>query len=201
MRKSKQETVLTRARIVEAASYEFRRNGIDRTGLNELMAAAGLTRGGFYRHFSSKDQIVTEAYAQALHSQLERIVALTADAERTKALRATVNMYLSNAQRDDPATSCPLAMLGSELARSGEETRNIATDGIRKLAEIFGTASGASTPKEATDMGLPILAMLVGALTMSRIVLDAQLSEAIITETKKATGAYKLRKAKKANTI
>ena len=84
MRKSKQETVLTRARIVEAASFEFRRNGIDRTGLNELMAAAGLTRGGFYRHFSSKDQIITEAYAQALHSQLERIVALTADAKRTK---------------------------------------------------------------------------------------------------------------------
>ena len=75
-------------------------------------------------------------------------------------------------------------MLGSELARSSEETRNIATDGIRKLAEIFGTASGALTSKEATNTGLPLLAMIVDALTMSRIVLDAQLSEAI-TETKK----------------
>jgi TetR/AcrR family transcriptional regulator, transcriptional repressor for nem operon len=201
MRKSKQETVLTRARIVEAASSEFRRNGIDRTGLNELMAAAGLTRGGFYRHFSSKDQIVTEAYAQALHSQLERIVALTADTKRTKALQAAVDMYLSNAQRDDPATSCPLAMLGSELARSSKDTRNMATDGIRKLAEILGTASGALTSKGATNTGLPLLAMLVGALTMSRVVLDAQLSEAIITETKKASSAYQRGKTKMADTI
>ena len=109
MRKSKQETVLTRARIVEAASSEYCRNGIDRTGLNELMAAAGLTRGGFYRHFSSKDQVGTQTYAQAVHSQLERIVALTAGANRTKSLRAAVNMYLSNAQRDDPTTSCQLS--------------------------------------------------------------------------------------------
>lgn len=201
MRKSKQETVLTRARIVEAASSEFRRNGIDRTGLNELMAAAGLTHGGFYRHFSSKDQIVTEAYAQALHSQLERIMALTADAKRTKALQAAVDMYLSNAQRDDPATSCPLAMLGSEVARSSEDTRNLATEGIRKLAEILGTASGASTSKEATNTGLPLLAMLVGALTMSRVALDAQLSEAIIKETKKAISSYQRRKAKTADPI
>lgn len=147
-----------------------------------MTAAAGLTRGGFHRHLSSKDQVGTQAYAQAVHSQLERIEALSGDAKRTKALQAAVNMDLSNAQRDDPATSCPLAMLG--MARSSEETRNIATDGIRKLAKILGTASGALTSHEATNTGLPLLAMLVGALTISRIVLGAELSEAIITETK-----------------
>jgi TetR/AcrR family transcriptional regulator, transcriptional repressor for nem operon len=120
------------------------------------MATAGLTRGGFYRHFSSKDQVVTEANAQAVQSQLERIVALTADANQTKALQAAVNMYLSNSQRDDPATSCPLAMLGSELARCSEETRRIATHGIKKLAEVSGTASGAQNPEEAIHSALSL---------------------------------------------
>ncbi|WP_308720799.1 TetR/AcrR family transcriptional regulator [Komagataeibacter xylinus] len=201
MKKSKQETILTRVRIVEAASSEFRRNGIDRTGLNELMAAAGLTRGGFYRHFSSKDQLVSEAYGHALQSQLDRIVALTADAKRTKALQAAVDMYLSNAQRDDPATSCPLAMLGSELPRSSEDTRSKATEGIRKFSEILGTASGASTANEAIKAGLPLLATLVGALTMSRVVLDDQLSEEIINEAKKAVSAYQRRKTTLADTV
>ncbi len=192
---------MTRVRIVEAASSEFRRNGIDRTGLNELMAAAGLTRGGFYRHFSSKDQLVSEAYGHALQSQLDRIVALTADAKRTKALQAAVDMYLSNAQRDDPATSCPLAMLGSELPRSSEDTRSKATEGIRKFSEILGTASGASTANEAIKAGLPLLATLVGALTMSRVVLDDQLSEEIINEAKKAVSAYQRRKTTLADTV
>ena len=76
MRKSRQETSETRQRIVEAASVEFRKNGIGGTGLSGLMTAAGLTHGGFYRHFQSKDQVVAEACGEAvdgLISELEEV--------------------------------------------------------------------------------------------------------------------------------
>ncbi len=68
MRKSREEAAQTRKRIVEAASCEFRKNGIVATGLNDLMKAAGLTHGGFYKHFESKDQLVAEACAEAVEA-------------------------------------------------------------------------------------------------------------------------------------
>src|SRR4030088_1371089 len=75
MRKSREEAAQTRRRIVEAASSEFRKNGIVATGLNDLMKAAGLTHGGFYKHFASKDQLVAEATTAALDGLLEGMAA------------------------------------------------------------------------------------------------------------------------------
>src|SRR5258707_7231815 len=100
MRKSKQETALTRERIVKAAAAEFRQHGIVATGLNDLMSAAGLTHGGFYKHFESKDQLVAEACAEAVETILEMLAAAS---EKGGAAAA----YLSTDHRDHPATGCP----------------------------------------------------------------------------------------------
>src|SRR5580700_5352539 len=132
MRKSREEAARTRERIVTAAAAEFRRNGIVATGLNDLMSAAGLTHGGFYKHFASKDQLVAEACAEAVETILERLAA-AASAKRGGAAAA----YLSTGHRDHPATGCPLSAIGSELARSDEKTRAAATGGFRKLVEIM----------------------------------------------------------------
>ena len=78
MRKSKQEAAVTRQRIIRAAAAAFRKNGIAGTGLSDLMAAAGLTHGGFYRHLDSKDQIVAEACTAAGESLVERKACATA---------------------------------------------------------------------------------------------------------------------------
>src|SRR5271169_640265 len=81
MRKSREETAQTRARIVSAAAAEFRRNGIVATGLNDLMGAAGLTHGGFYKHFESKDQLVRESCIEAVQTAiLERLAAAASQA-------------------------------------------------------------------------------------------------------------------------
>src|SRR3954447_10880168 len=88
MRKSREEAAQTRRRIVEAASCEFRKNGIVATGLNDLMKAAGLTHGGFYKHFESKDQLVAEACAEAV----EGIIGVIAE---QPTLNAAVAAYLS----------------------------------------------------------------------------------------------------------
>src|SRR6516164_5547214 len=129
MRKSRDEAAKTRRRIVEAASREFRKNGIVATGLNDLMKAAGLTHGGFYKHFESKDQLVAEATTAALDALLEGMAA-------HPTLNAAVAAYLSTRHRDNPASGCPLAGIGSELARSDREVREGATAGFVRLMDI-----------------------------------------------------------------
>src|ERR1700756_4355018 len=105
MKRSKQETAETRKRIVETAATEFRRNGIGGTGLSDLMGAAGLTHGGFYRHFDSKDQIVAEACAAATESAIARFFS---NKSPQSGLKARAAKYLSPAHRDDPSPGCPL---------------------------------------------------------------------------------------------
>ena len=171
MRKSKEEAALTRKRIVTAAAEEFRKNGIVATGLNDLMKAAGLTHGGFYKHFESKDQLVAEASAEAVKTIIELMMIAGPGAGVA---------YLSTRHRDNPAGGCPLAAIGSELGRSDEKTRAVATDGFLKLVEIMAGQFG-KTP-EARRRALVAVSTMIGAMTMSRIVTDPELSAEILEE-------------------
>ena len=179
MRKSKQEAAETRRRIVKAAAAKFRQNGIGGTGLSDLMAAAGLTHGGFYRHFDSKDQIVTEACAEATESA---IATFFSKESPQSGLKARVAKYLSPAHRDDPSAGCPLAALGSEIARCDEKTRAAATQAFLKLVDIIAAEVGKTRPEVARRRALVAAATMIGALTMSRIVTDPELSADILRE-------------------
>src|ERR1700678_1214215 len=119
MRQSKEEAALTRKRIVTTAAAECRKNGIVATGLNDLMKAAGLTHGGFYKHFASKDQLVAEATTTALDALLEEMSA-------HPTIDAAVAAYLSTRHRDNAATGCPLAAIGGEISRSDRKAREAA---------------------------------------------------------------------------
>ncbi len=112
MRMSKVETARTRERIVTAAAAKFRKRGIAVTGLADLMAAAGMTHGGFYRHFNSKDELVAETTATA-SQKLKGSLLLAAKG----GIKSVVEKYLSMSHRDHPEHGCQLAALGSELAR------------------------------------------------------------------------------------
>ena len=125
MRKSREEAAQTRRRIVEAASCEFRKNGIVATGLNDLMKAAGLTHGGFYKHFESKDQLVAEATTAAVDALLEGMAA-------HPTISAAVAAYLSTRHRDNPASGCPLAAIGSELCPVRREDARGGDGGLRE---------------------------------------------------------------------
>jgi TetR/AcrR family transcriptional regulator, transcriptional repressor for nem operon len=176
MRKSREEAAQTRKRIVTAASEEFRKNGIVATGLSDLMSTAGLTHGGFYKHFGSKDQLVAEACAEAVKTILEKLAA--ASSEKGGAAAA----YLSTDHRDNPATGCPLSAIGSELARSDERTRAAATAGFLKLVEIMAGQFGKIPPAAARRRALVAGSTMIGALTMSRVVSDPELSAEILEE-------------------
>jgi TetR/AcrR family transcriptional repressor of nem operon len=185
MRKSKHEAAATRKRIVKAAAAAFRKNGIAGTGLSDLMAAAGLTHGGFYRHFDSKDQIVAEACAAAADSLVEQLAASASRKSPQRGLKTIVENYLSAAHRDEPADGCPIAALGSEMARGHEMTRAAATQAFLKLVEVIGSQLGKTRPDVARRRALVAAATMIGALTMSRIVTDSELSAGILREAEK----------------
>ena len=182
MRKSKQEAAATRQRIVKAAAAAFRKNGIASTGLSDLMADAGLTHGGFYRHFDSKDQIVAEACTAAAETLVEQLAAAASGKPPQRGLTTIVENYLSAAHRDDPADGCPLAALGSEMARGDERTRAAATQALLKLVGVIAAQFGETRPDVARRRALSVAATMIGALTMSRVVTDSELSAGILQE-------------------
>src|ERR1700758_4515294 len=180
MRKSRQEAAKTRERIIASAAAEFREHGIAATGLADFMKAAGLTHGGFYRHFRSKDHLVAEAFAAAAASMTTRVAASAAHGRKGHGLGAAVADYLSTEHRDNPRDGCPLAALGSEMARADTQTRAAATAGFLKLVDALAGGFAESTPDEARRRALVAALTLIGALTVSRVVTDQALSEAIL---------------------
>jgi len=189
MRKSKQEAVRTRERILEAAALEFRRNGLAGTGLSELMAAAGLTHGGFYRHFASKGQLVAEACAAALDSGFKISAALLSHHRKRKGLGALAADYLSKRHRDDRSAGCAVAALASELVRADENTRAVVTQGLLRHAKLIASQFEGMRPEVAQGRALAAFSTMLGALILARIVTDPKLSALLLREATKQVAA------------
>ena len=112
----------TRAAIVETASQAFRGHGIERVGVGDVMARAGLTHGGFYAHFASKDALVAEACTSSLLETAGRVFGALDGTAPERTLSQVIRAYLSRAHRDAPATGCTIAALGGEIARRSPGT-------------------------------------------------------------------------------
>ena len=173
---SREETAKTRQRIVHAASAEFRKQGIAATGLAELMGAAGMTHGGFYRHFKSKNELVAETTAAAA----QRLKTSWISAASQGGIKSVVERYLSITHRDHPEHGCHLAALGSELANADKKTRHAATCGLNAMIDVIAGLTGERKPEVARERALAAVATLVGAITLARVVDDPKLSKAIL---------------------
>ena len=184
MRKSKAETAKTRERILKAASAQFLSHGITEAGLARLMRAAGLTHGGFYRHFASKDQLVAEACRQAVLSLTSGLKSQIEGKPPDQALPLLVGKYLSRSHRDQPATGCVLAALGSELARADTKTREAATEGFLGLSRLIARQLKNVPAKKAEVQSMAIVAAMIGAITLARIVRDSRISNSILVSTR-----------------
>jgi TetR/AcrR family transcriptional regulator, transcriptional repressor for nem operon len=180
MRKNREEAAKTRDRIVETASRKFRENGISETGLADLMAAAGLTQGGFYRHFKSKDHLVDEVCAHSCEAMLSSTLSETEGCSAKKGLKSVVDNYLSEEHRDDRADGCLFAGLLSDLARAGDTTRDIAAEGLMRLVELVAQQYPDETPKAARQRAMGAVATMIGALSIARVVRDPKMSAAIL---------------------
>jgi len=178
MKKSKAETAATRKRIIDLAAQAFRNNGIAATGVAEIMTAAGLTHGGFYRHFSSKDELVAEACSAGLDDMIQSY--RSASAGGRDAFVNNLHASLTPAYRDDRSSGCPLVAMGSELVRADPATRHGASTGFQALLDEITQWVPAKSGREARDDAIAILTAMIGAVTMSRVVDDARLSARIL---------------------
>src|SRR5262245_25647273 len=172
MRVSREQAAENRERVVEAASRLFRERGFDGVGVDAIMREAGLTHGGFYGQFKSKDDLAAEALARALERGNEKL-------SRFTGLHAYVSAYLSERHCADRGDGCGLAALGSDAARSGKGVRRALTAYVAGrldwIAALF-TGSPAARRKRA----IATLSGMVGALILARAVDDPKLSKEIL---------------------
>jgi len=181
MRVTREKAAENRAKIVATASRLFREKGFDGVGLDAIMEEAGLTHGGFYRHFRSKDDLATEAVAYGLAASAQRQAAQTS-------LGGYVAGYLSALHRDSRGTGCLLAGLGGDVARHGTGPRQKLAAHVRgqidRLAGWLGGRSAAARREQA----IATLSGLVGALVLARAVDDSELSDEILASARAVFG-------------
>jgi TetR/AcrR family transcriptional regulator, transcriptional repressor for nem operon len=177
MRLSREAKAQHHEAITSAASKMLRERGIERTSVIDLMPAVGLTHGGFYRHFKSKDELVASSASKAL----QRFEKRTAEAGPQAALVAYVLEYLSDLHRDDPALGCLISACGAEASRQESIVREAFTNGICKLLDLV--AEGLSCPEEKrAERAIELGGLMLGALVMARATNDEELSETILAE-------------------
>ena len=170
---------VTHERIVGAAARASRRTGYDGTGVADIMKEVGLTHGGFYAHFASREAMLAEAADRA---GAESVAALTRVAEAAPpqmALRALIRAYLSKEHVEDAATGCPVAALGSEMPRQAPKVRRAATRRIKQLIDLVARHSPDQGEPGAYEHALVTVATMVGALVLTRAVDDPKLSAAL----------------------
>jgi TetR/AcrR family transcriptional repressor of nem operon len=182
---SQAEKAASHQRIVKAAAARIRRDGIDGVSVAELMAEAGLTHGGFYRHFDSREELVAEAVDMALTQGSKRTYA-AAEIGGIPALTAIIDGYLSRLHRDKPETGCAVAALPTDIARSNQQARDAYSHQVRRYVDLLAGLSPSGDP----DDGHLLLAALVGALTLSRAVDDPSLSNEILGSAARALHRY-----------
>src|SRR6266702_2112446 len=163
MKVTKAQAQANRAHIVETASTLFRERGYDGVGVADLMAAAGFTHGGFYKHFGSKADLMAEAAACGFSQS----AAKTAGAD----IAAFIKQYLSREHRDDAGTGCTMAALSADAARQPEQVKQAFADGIERLLASFENEHGArkvAARREARARAIDAIAQVVGAVMLSR---------------------------------
>jgi TetR/AcrR family transcriptional regulator, transcriptional repressor for nem operon len=182
MRYAKGHKDETHKHIVTIASQRFREEGIEKVGVAALMEHAGLTVGGFYSHFKSKEELVREAVGSAADETLCRIFGRTEDGDKIS-LRRVLELYLSVDHRDGASTGCVVAALASELRNRPAKTRAIIANKtmnfIERIADRLSSRASAVTRLRVASS---IWAVMVGTLQLSRIVPDQELSKQLLKD-------------------
>jgi TetR/AcrR family transcriptional repressor of nem operon len=182
MGSSQADKTASHERIVTAAAAHIRRGGIDAVKVSELMREAGLTHGGFYRHFSSRDDLIDEAVDTALE-QGSRRTEQSASIGGVDALTAIIDGYLSQAHRDTPEAGCAVGSLPADISRCGTRAREAYGRQVGRYIDLLSGLLHGADPEGEGDAAFLLLAALVGALSMARAVNEPELSDEILTRT------------------
>jgi len=169
----------THDRIVEAAARAIRRSGYNGTGVADIMKSAGLTHGGFYAHFSSREAMLAEAADRAGSESVATMARIAATSPPRRALKAMMEAYLSKAHVEGVDTGCATAALGSEMPRQTPEVRRAATRRIKEMIDLVARQSPDWGKPGAHERALVTVATMVGALVLARAVDDPRLSDSL----------------------
>ena len=180
MRYSKEHKLETHARIVKKASVRLREKGAHGIGVADLMKDAGLTHGGFYAHFDSREALVIEAFGYAMDRSIERWRQLAGQAVPQERLAAIVEAYLSPQHRDNPGHGCAVPALGAEIARESIKTRKAFAAKLDAMIAMMAEQFAADAGKSARQQAMAALATMMGTLVMARVAGSGELSEEIL---------------------
>jgi TetR/AcrR family transcriptional regulator, transcriptional repressor for nem operon len=170
---------ITHERIVGAAARAIRRSGYDGTGVADIMKEVGLTHGGFYAHFASREMMLAEAADRAGEESAATLQRVAAGARPHEALRSMIRAYLSQEHVADAASGCPAAALGSEMPRQPSKVRRVATRHIKEMIDLVMRHAPGRGRSGAHARALVTVATMVGAVVLARAVDDPKLSAAL----------------------
>ena len=177
VRVTREQAAANREKILEVAGALFRERGFDGIGVADIMKRAGLTHGGFYGHFASKDDLAAEITARVLGRSgwLERLTGT-----QKPSFSDVVRQYLSPRHRDDPGRGCLFAALGSDVVRQPRSVRRAFTEGLRLRVDALARLAPGRSAAVRRQKALATMAELVGALILSRAVDDPKFSDEIL---------------------
>lgn len=178
-RVSKEEKQKSHDRILDAAAKLTREKGIDATSVADIMNLAGLTHGGFYRHFASKDELVASGFRRAVDEAVSAIEEVASDAQRRDAKLVYISRYLSSEHLHAQADGCPIAALASELIRKDGRTKCEGADAVKRVSLLLDDQVGSVS-------GDVILAMLVGSITLARLCETNEEADSLLAATRVA---------------
>ncbi len=198
MRYSREHKLETHARIVKKASVRLREKGAHGIGVADLMKDAGLTHGGFYAHFDSREALVIEAFTHAMDRATERWRKLAEQTPPEKRLAMIVNSYLTPLHRDDPGHGCAMPALGAEIARESPKTRRVFAGRLEQMIDMLAAQIPGVPRKAARKQAMAAIATMMGALVMARVAGSGDFSDEILNTGREAVlGRSKSPKAKK----
>jgi TetR/AcrR family transcriptional repressor of nem operon len=181
MRVSRVQAAENRQTVIDVASRLFRERGFDGIGLKDLMKGAGLTQGAFYKQFASKEDLAAQASRRALeHASVRWSDAAAANPEDP--LAAVIAFYLSMGHREERMDGCPIVALGSDAARQGAEVKASFEAGVKAHLEMLGRMVAETDSGEPDGKAMAILSTMVGAVTLSRVVNDPELAQALLDQ-------------------
>jgi TetR/AcrR family transcriptional repressor of nem operon len=180
MRYSREHKLETHARIVKKASVRLREKGAHGVGVADLMKEAGLTHGGFYAHFDSREALVIEAFAYAMDRSTERWRKLAEEIPPEKRLATIVNSYLTPVHRDDPGHGCAVPTLGAEIARESPRTRRAFAAKLEQMVDMLAEQIPDVPVKAARKQAMAAVATMMGTLVLARITGNGEFSDEIL---------------------
>jgi TetR/AcrR family transcriptional repressor of nem operon len=186
MRYSREHKLETHARIVKRASVRLREKGAHGIGVADLMKDAGLTHGGFYAHFDSREALVIEAFAYAMDRSTERWRKLGELTPPDKRLAAIVDSYLTTTHRDDPGHGCAVPTLGAEIARESPKTRKAFAAKLEQMVDMIAEQIPGLPRKTARKQAQAALATMMGTLVLARIAGNGEFSDEILAAGREA---------------